>query len=369
VRETTMRAQSEDEIKAYGMFSKGLSVAAAARALNRPDTTVRCWKVKWEKDRADAPEAREEVKAAADEMEIASLEQRLRQLRRDTRLAIEPRYSEAEDWSASWHASEKDNAKRIEAARERHTFDLDIPSDKPVAFSFISDQHITTGNTVDLQRMREDAELIASSEGVYAILGGDACDNHIKHRVAILASRCQPSDQWRLFDFYLSIFASKIAVVISGNHDLWTDQIGGVDVLRRIILDKRLHYAPDEARLNVTVGGQLYKLAVRHQYRFNSTMNQLHTVKQWWRFGEEEFDVGCVCHHHEPAAEDFLAHGQWRWACRPGSYQITSGYSRQFGYNRTFPTCPTVVLWPKTRRIVGFKDLADGLVYLKGARA
>lgn len=189
-----------------------------------------------------------------------------------------------------------------------------------------------------------------------------------KHRSAVLAARSTPSDQFELFEWYLSIFAHRVLVAISGNHDLWTNQLAGVDVLSILLQKQRVCYAPDEALLDLRVGQQPYKVGIRHQYRFNSTLNECHSPKQWFRNGECDWDIGCVCHHHLSAVEPFWGHGIERWACRPGSYQITSAYSRQFGFSKTRPMCPTFILYPDRREIVGFHDLRPALRMLKAER-
>lgn len=278
---------------------------------------------------------------------------------------VEPEWKELDEPQTRWALAEKENAKKIEHALKRSLFSVDFPDTDPVAFSFISDQHIAPGTPVDLERMRKDAETIAETPNAYALLGGDGVDNHIKHRGAIIAARSQPGDQYELFEHYLGTFSDSILALISGNHDAWTDQTAGVDMIQAIAKRQKICYCPAEAHLAVTVGGQRYDVSFRHQYRFNSSMNQCHAVKQWYRFGERQFDIGCVCHHHEPSIESFIAHGFERWACRPGAYQISSAYSRQYGYNSTYPTCPTFILYPGERRIAGFQDLQMGLRFLR----
>lgn len=71
----------------------------------------------------------------------------------------------------------------------------------------------------------------------------------------------------------------------------------------------------------------------------------------------------------EPSIEAFEAHGQTRWACRPGSYQITSSYSRQYGFNPTTPTCPTFLLFANERRTIGFRDVREAVATLKAESA
>lgn len=190
-----------------------------------------------------------------------------------------------------------------------------------------------------------------------------------KHRAAVLAARSTPDDQYELFEWYLAIFAERILAVISGNHDAWTNQIAGVDVIARICQGMRLCYAPDEAMLDLDVGNIRYKVGVRHQYRMNSSYNETHAVKQWWRMGNGDWDIGCIGHNHVSAIEPFWGHDREIWACRPGSYQITSAYSRQYGYNPTKPRCPTFIVYPDRKEIVGFHDLRQAVRMLKAERA
>lgn len=355
------------------LLRQGLGPAEILQRTGVSQSTIRHWRRELElHERAPAQPAPPVTKDDVKDMQIASLEARLKIAEGTARVGptvvpsyIAPVTSTPE---ARWKAAEADNAEHIRKSLLSSEFSVELPDD-PCAITFVSDQHISLGNTVDLIRMREDAELIASQEGCFAILGGDATDNHIKHRAAVLAARSQPSDQFELFEYYLSIFAHRVLVAISGNHDLWTNQIAGVDVLSMLLAKQRVCYAPDEAFLKLRVGEQPYTVAMRHQFRMNSSFNETHAVKQWFRLGEVQWDIGCIGHNHVSAIEPFWAHGLERWASRPGSYQITSAYSRQFGYSKTKPMCPTFVLSPNERQIVGFHDLRPALTYLKAVRA
>jgi hypothetical protein len=139
-------------------------------------------------------------------------------------------------------------------------------------------------------------------------------------------------------------------------------------MVRRLADDNRIAFAPDEARVNVNLGTQVYKLAMRHQYRYNSQLNLCHTVKRWFSEGEDDFDVGCIGHHHDPAVESFTRYGLKRYACRPGAYQVMSSHSRQYGYNSVRPTCPSFILYPDRREIVGFDDINAAVRTLKTER-
>jgi predicted phosphodiesterase len=266
-----------------------------------------------------------------------------------------------------WAKAEKECDQRVEMIRKLGDFQVSF-DEGPIGLSFISDQHIATNTSVMLRRMREDAQFIAATPGMYAVLAGDAVDNHIKHQGAIINSPSTPAEQWALYEFYLSIFAHRIAVVISGNHDFWTKQYAGIDVLAILTRHQKVAYAPHAAKLRIMVGNQSYLISVRHQYKMNSSMNQTHSVKQLLRFGDELFDIGVIGHHHEAALEGFLSHGLERWAARPGSYQVATSYSRQYGWNDSTPTCPTFILYPNERRIDGYIDVRRAALALQAAR-
>jgi hypothetical protein len=264
-----------------------------------------------------------------------------------------------------WQQAEEQTAKDIERhAAERH-LKVRIPGDSPIGISFISDQHIRETGPIDLTRMREDAELIRETPGLYAFLGGDGVDNHIKHRAAMVASGSSPKREWEMYDHYLSIFGEdKIVAMISGNHDDWTRDFAGMDMVDRLARRHRVHYHPDEVMCKLSVDGVLYRVKMRHQYRFNSTFNLGHTIKRLWEMGDDDFDIGVVCHHHESHMETFDKHGTMRVGFRPGSYQYMSSYSRRLGFKRNTPTCPTVILWPGQHRIMPFIDVWDAADYL-----
>jgi predicted phosphodiesterase len=273
-----------------------------------------------------------------------------------------------DDMDAIWSFAEQKSEKKLRKIEKEGVYDIRFDDDRPIAISFISDQHIAPNSACDFTRMRSDAELIRRTDGLYACLAGDGVDNHIKHRAAIIAAQSTPDEQWLLMDWYLRMFSEKILVMICGNHDAWTAQVGGTDMMKHIAAKNKLHYSPHAAFINLRLGKVDYKLAFRHQYRFNSQMNQTHCVKQWYRMGERQFDIGVIGHHHEASIEAFQAHGEVRWAARPGAYQIQSSYSQQYGFNKAKPTCPTFILFPKHKEIIGFWDVKHAVIMLNALR-
>lgn len=369
----------DEEQMALQMFKEGQTILQVAEAVGRTYNSCRAkkdyflmkglldgYKPKGSPKNHTVKEVTDEnFQEAVYDFENAALKSEVKELeekvKKYEKTIVMPQWDDDWDGDSEWNRAEKKSAKRIEKEILRGRFDVKFPSG-PVAIAVISDQHIAPGTPCDFKRMREDAELIRDTPGFYAVFGGDGVDNHIKHRSALIGANSTPDEQWKLFDYYLQLFGDKILAIISGNHDAWTAQIGGIDYLSKVAEQRKICYAPAEARLYITVEEQEYNMVVRHQTgRFNSSLNQTHAVKRFYEYGEETFDIGVIGHHHEAAIEMFIRHGMKRYAARPGSYQITSPYSHQYGYSRAIPTCPTFILFPKERRMIGFADVRDAV--------
>lgn len=268
-----------------------------------------------------------------------------------------------------WEEAKKRSERSKSYASQRHQAKIEVPGNLPVGLSFISDQHIGDGKATWFQRLEDDARLIADTPGLYAVLGGDGVDNAIKHKASVVGSGSKPSDEYRLFEHYLGLFDGSILAGCTGNHDDWTKDLTDLDNMGRLYRENRIFGAPDFVVLECIVGGVSYTVKVRHQYKYNSTLNQTNSIKRMWEQDGDNFDIGVLCHLHEPAMEPFIKHRQVRWAFRPGSYQYTTTYTRRHhaSYGST-PTCPTAILFPGEKRIVGFWDVGDAASYLEYLR-
>jgi len=356
---------------------KKVAISEMALKIGRSEPSIRhklkelgLTKTRSSKSKIFTPSEKQSLEDASYDFENSLLKAELKEMKQKVKEAelriVQPEWEDDWDGDTEWARAEQKGIKAIDKASKRGRFKVNFDSG-PIAISVISDQHIAPGTPCDFKRMKEDAELIRNTKGFYAVFGGDGVDNHIKHRSALIGANSTPDEQWRLFDYYLQLFGDKILAIISGNHDAWTAQIGGVDYLSKLANNQKVCYAPAEARLDITVQDQMYKMVVRHQTgRFNSSLNQTHAVKRFYENNEELFDVGVIGHHHEAAVEMFIKHGQKRYAARPGSYQISSPYSHQYGFARSIPTCPTFVFFPGERRIIGFDDVRNAAWALEG---
>jgi hypothetical protein len=291
------------------------------------------------------------------------------------RVVIAPEESDEEPIGELLERTIKQTSRAVQKAKAHRHVAARLITRRPIGIAFASDQHLATSGAVDVAKAFEDAEAIQQEPGLFCILGGDGVDQAIKHLSAMVSKASAPSDEWRLYDHYLATLGHKVLAVISGNHDDFSKDVTGVCQVARLAARHKIHFAPDEVTLRVELAagleedGQAYICKVRHQFRYGSTLNVGNTVKRLYDMGGDPFDVGCVCHNHEAHVESFERHGRTRWALRPGSYQIQTGYGRRYGYNPAEPTCPVAVLWPDEHRVVCFRDLREGIMHLRAARA
>lgn len=336
----------------------GESAASVARDVGVPESTARRWVSDARKAAPAGPPA-----AVVEEMRQASPYARL------DRPPVTREYQQQEDLAAEWTQAEEFNARHIASHKGKRRLTLDLSGErKPVALVMVSDQHIARGSYTDLKQLRDDARLMAETDGCYAFLAGDGIDNHIKHRAAIINSPDGPDEQYKLYEYYLSIFAHRIACMITGNHEYWTKQFAGVDAVAWLAKQQNVAYCRHEARVNVKLPSASIRVNVRHTYRFNSQFNQTHSPKQWARMDSESMaDIYCIGDKHDYAMESCVLHGKVRWFCRPGAYQISSGFSDQMGYNDALPASPTFIIHPGGE-IDGYSTLQRGLGVLRMLR-
>ena len=281
----------------------------------------------------------------------------------------EPQKPQAMSVEAMWErAKERTDAER-EWFTDRHFARITIQTDRPIALAFKSDHHVSEDGPVDLRRMERDALIVRDTPGLFAALGGDGVNNHIKHRSALVNSSSSPGNEYKMYDHYLGMMGRKVLFAISGNHDDWTKDFAGVDAIGGLYHRRRLFYAPDFVVVTIVLqssdGTEVeYVVKLRHQYRYGSSFNLTHTVKRLWEMGPNDFDVGVVCHHHELALEPFFKQGRKRYAIRPGAYQIGSGHSRRYGFGPNQPSAPTVIFEPFRKRMRALEDVSDTAEYL-----
>lgn len=264
-----------------------------------------------------------------------------------------------------WNELEEKSKQYIQYFNTNQITNIRVNEDKWILFCFVADTHF--GNMgVNYEAARIDAEKIGNSEYAYGIGGGDYIDNFIRSKIleAIIESETTPVQQIKLFTEYLSFFNNRMILLLGGNHDLWSKSVSGIDWLKTLADQNQIIYHPHEIITRVIFNNVEYLFKIRHKFNMNSRYNKTHSVKQMLRFGEVLFDVGVICHHHDPSIEQCFELGEDRVFIRTGSYKIIDNYSIKCGYNMSRAIMPCVALNPLKRELASFFYLDHGLQFV-----
>jgi hypothetical protein len=245
---------------------------------------------------------------------------------------------------------------KIKIISNKNVYQLHVP---------IGDNHLGNDGT-DMETMEYHAKLCGSNENILAYNTGDSIDNFIKTSIigALINQTSTPKEQIKLLQQYIEFFNGQLLLMIGGNHDRWTKQISGLDWLTPFTKSNEIVYSPDVFNINYQVNGIDYYFKFRHKYRFNSSYNPTHAVKQMLRFSDHVFDVGCVAHNHEPAIEQLFMFNNPVIMIRCGSYKICDTFSREHGFNQSHAILPCFITSPIEKKLIAFWDIEEAIFYL-----
>lgn len=265
-----------------------------------------------------------------------------------------------------------------DALQEEHSdFDevtVTINDDRPVAIAIPSDWHI--GNTgTDHRQLKDHVDIMAHTKGLYCIVGGDGVDNFVIEKLAAAArsDMVRPLVQYRLLEYVLTLLKDKILVIGDGNHTAWTQKLSDIPMIGEIAARLKTVYTGQRGIVRVIFNDVEYVIYRQHKGRFNSSFNANHTVKQAWRNGQWDFDIGIGEHNHVPSMETFWAHGQKKISIRTGTYKVLDGHAKANGFWGANVGVPVVILDPKKKAVLlpdfldDFGRIVGYLDYLRGA--
>lgn len=250
------------------------------------------------------------------------------------------------------------------------------PDDLPVGVCLCSDQHY--GGFIRIDLLKRDIEVIANTEGLYAIGGGDWMDNFKpvgKTATGLFsASDPNPGHQYRRMVRLLKPSAGKWLVVMAGNHDDgWDMRSAGIARVPDLAKELDAPYASEAGcTLHLEVGWQRYTFFAKHTFRGTSGLNKGNAARNMWNdwpWAWENADVVCLSHLHENHMETVTRHGRDVVYMRSGTYKSgtgTDGYAETKGYRPEWGV-PMVILFPKERKILPFKgqDFMEGVETLR----
>ena len=241
-------------------------------------------------------------------------------------------------------------------------------TDRPIGLVFSADWQLGQ-HGVDYDSFQRDMLIIQKEPGLYADIGGDAIQNMIQaSKMGSSHNQTPISVQLGLFSLTLKMLAAKVNTLKTGNHNYWTTSLTGEDWLGEKARHYRLIYTKHGARINMEVGDQTYPYMAKHVGRFNSSFNLTHSNKQEQRLNYPWARFTVFEHQHMAAMEQYRYDGRECIAFRTGTYATYDDYAQQWGFYGQHVCNPMVVMFPNEDRVVGFKDMRDGIDFLRAVR-
>lgn len=238
----------------------------------------------------------------------------------------------------------------------------------PIALAFIGDLHLGSPGT-DYERAFGEAEIIAKTPRMYAILCGDLLDNFIvpKLMAARMNSAIGIQDEWTLVRRYLKAIAPKLLASIEGNHERFSFLLAHIDYFKDVLeaIKPAALYDTDDAFIDIQVGNAHFPTRIRHHWRYRSVYNLTHGIEQAHRY-DGGFLIGVGAHTHASGViRGFNARGENGVAILCGSYKRYDPYAKRLGFAKhNTNTAQTVILFDDGTKIAS-EDLRRAAEMMK----
>jgi len=254
-------------------------------------------------------------------------------------------------------------SRRLSTRLDEVTIRLD--TDEPIGVVFLADAHIGAIST-PLDEVQSRVQAIVDCPILYPISVGDTHENYLPshHPQATFGVMFPPELQKELvIDLYMKLKGRWLAAV-QGCHEEFSHSADDFDFTKYLAHQLECANLGFGGLINLHVGEQLYQIAVRHKYRYHSTLNPTHTCKRLVQMEYPMADIACVAHNHRAGCVQLSHRDKDRVYVRPGSFKGPNRYARSLGFTDTGSAMPVVILWPNKRQMLPFMNLEQALEVL-----
>lgn len=276
-----------------------------------------------------------------------------------------------EEWETFFrHLEEADAAKGLLSPTQQST-EFRAPDDGlPVAVAFTGDWHCGAGG-VRYDWLRRDLDIIAATDGLYAIGMGDWLEGV---NVNVKAASALYSGLFNEGGFQEKYVISRAATakgkwlaILSGNHDEWIYRTAGVtrmDEFARLM--NASHFGEGGGTVFANVGSQRYAIGVRHNAAGNSQLNtsnaQRRAFDSWPEW--DNLHVICLAHLHFCDLHVPPRRGGRCVYLRSGTYKTRDHYAASHGYVPEWGV-PLTILLPDEERVIAWRgdDFLEAVRY------
>lgn len=234
--------------------------------------------------------------------------------------------------------------KRKKAYDDAHKLvDVAVHLDGPIAIATFGDPHLDDDGT-DIELFQKHMDIVASTEGMWAINIGDLTNNWVGRLVAQHANQSTTAAEgWKLAEWVMGYI--PWLVLIGGNHDTWS---GDRDPLKFITKNLGNPYVNHGVRLRLNFpNGRKMVINASHDFSGHSMWNPVHGgMRKAQRWADDLYVCGHR-HHTGIGAVVSPIDNKLSLVIRADSYKVFDDYPKKLGIDETYLSpCPVVIFNP-----------------------
>lgn len=237
----------------------------------------------------------------------------------------------------------------------------------PIAVVPLSDLHIGAMAT-DYTALLEITEGILANPNVFVILNGDLTETTatFKNALAVHSQVFDIEEQHAIVESWLQEIAPKVISAGWDNHAVERQERDIAMSPMKHLLNRLFRYHNGQGRVDLELGGEIYRLLVSHKLAGVSIFNRLHGAKRAIRLEYPEVDIVITGDYHTPAMEEYYDGQHKRLAIMAGNLKIDCGYQKRYFSLFSHAEMPCFVLHPDRHEVVPFFTLDRAIIYLNG---
>lgn len=236
-----------------------------------------------------------------------------------------------------------------------------IETDRPTAVLLISDWHIGSWGT-SLDDVAKLTDLIIDN-GLWIASIGDMQQMSIVLRsvIEVADNMLTPRQQDDVWESWLDEMSRYLLWATWDNHVvLRQEKVTGTSRGAEVLKERTIYHS-GIGHIDLTVGGQTYKIASSHRFRGNSYMNPTHGQARYMRFEGIDREIAIAGDSHRPAVQTYTDGHLPRIAVNCGSLQKDSGYAKRHFSLFTHDWMPVLEFWPNQHLVQPYQSLAHYL--------
>lgn len=212
--------------------------------------------------------------------------------------------------------------------------DIKIPEKGWFAIVFSSDWHIGSIWTQLLTILYE-AQIIATTPGMYVFFGGDSVDGGIPAgpHGGILNEQIMPPHMQRACAMrIIRLMGGKLKMAATGCHEWWSQQAADYDFIHDAVKDSDCTFLGGGTKYYLKAsGGGEWTGCYHHKASGHSIYNDFHPCSVRAQRHEQDADIICVAHEHIVGTSIQVIGERRRYMARPGARKSFDSYASKLG--------------------------------------